>query len=297
MRRAGGREALRIQNAGLAARQRALPERKFGVILADPEWRFEVWSRATGLDRAADNHYPTSALDAIKARDVASIAADDCVLFLWSPGNRVADAIDVMRGWGFAYVSLIVWGKPRAGTGYWVRDKCEILLIGKRGEPPGPAPGTQCESLIPAPLGEHSVKPEIFLEIVERYFPRLPKIELNRRGPPRPGWEAWGNEAEGGGDASLPLDANEGRGEDDAGEPSWWAEARRMRAATPAPRIIDIAVALDRSASSVCCALSAAARETNAARKRSGRQAIGARRKRGDGAPTGEGGEPAGPSP
>jgi N6-adenosine-specific RNA methylase IME4 len=32
--------------------------------------------------------------------------------------------------------------------------------------------------------------------MIEQYFPTLPKIELNRRGPPRPGWDAWGNEAE-----------------------------------------------------------------------------------------------------
>jgi hypothetical protein len=32
--------------------------------------------------------------------------------------------------------------------------------------------------------------------MIEQYYPTVPKIELNRRGPPRPGWSAWGNEAE-----------------------------------------------------------------------------------------------------
>jgi hypothetical protein len=32
--------------------------------------------------------------------------------------------------------------------------------------------------------------------MVEAYFPTLPKIELNRRGPARKGWSAWGNEAQ-----------------------------------------------------------------------------------------------------
>lgn len=45
-----------------------------------------------------------------------------------------------------------------------------------------------------APRGEHSAKPECFFEMIEQYFPNLPKIELNRRGPARPGWDAWGNE-------------------------------------------------------------------------------------------------------
>jgi hypothetical protein len=31
--------------------------------------------------------------------------------------------------------------------------------------------------------------------MIEGYFPNLPKIELHRRGPARPGWDVWGNEA------------------------------------------------------------------------------------------------------
>jgi N6-adenosine-specific RNA methylase IME4 len=244
--------ARETREAALAEKQRALPVEKFNIISADPEWRFNAWSRETGLDRAADNHYPTSDLNVIKARDVASIAADDCVLFLWSPANRVGDAIDVMRGWGFAYVTQIVWGKTRAGTGYWVRDKHEVLLIGRRGKPPAPAPGTQCESLIVAPQGEHSAKPEIFLEIIERYFPNLPKIELNRRGAPRPGWAAWGNEADG----PTPDEAASSPASPEAASsyPVWWSEARRMREA--GARIFDIAAKFCKSPATVHEALS-----------------------------------------
>ena len=49
-------------------------------------------------------------------------------------------------------------------------------------------------AVIEQPRGEHSAKPEAVLELIEACFPSLPKIELNRRGPPRPGWAAWGNE-------------------------------------------------------------------------------------------------------
>jgi N6-adenosine-specific RNA methylase IME4 len=65
-----------------------------------------------------------------------------------------------------------------------------------RGDIPAPAPGTQWDSLIVAPVGEHSAKPEIFLEMVESYYPNLPKIELNRRGAPRPNWYSWGYETD-----------------------------------------------------------------------------------------------------
>jgi hypothetical protein len=36
------------------------------------------------MDRAADNHYPTSVTEVIAERPVAEIAAEDCVLFLWA---------------------------------------------------------------------------------------------------------------------------------------------------------------------------------------------------------------------
>ena len=180
----------------LAAKQLALPNKRYGVIVADPEWRFEPWSRHTGLDRAADNHYPTSCTEVIAARDVQSIAADDCVLFLWATGPMLPHALLIMATWGFNYKSHYVWGKDKVGTGFWNREKHELLLIGTRGNVPCPAPGTQWDSLIMAPRGRHSAKPECFLDMIEQYFPTLPKIELNCRGAPRPGWDAWGNEAD-----------------------------------------------------------------------------------------------------
>ena len=48
--------------------------------------------------------------------------------------------------------------------------------------------------MIEAPRGRHSEKPETFYELIEDYYPNIPKIELNARGL-RAGWDAWGFEA------------------------------------------------------------------------------------------------------
>jgi N6-adenosine-specific RNA methylase IME4 len=178
-----------------AAGNLALPSAaKYGVILADPEWRFEPYSRETGMDRAADNHYPTSATDAIAARPVAEIAADDCVLFLWATVPMLPDALTVMAAWGFKYRTNFTWAKDRIGTGYWNRNKHEHLLVGVKGDVPAPAMGTQRESLLAGDVREHSVKPDWQYELIEAYFPTLPKIELNARRP-RAGWDSWGLDA------------------------------------------------------------------------------------------------------
>jgi N6-adenosine-specific RNA methylase IME4 len=66
--------------------------------------------------------------------------------------------------------------------------------VGTKGAIVAPAMGDQAEGLLSIAATDHSAKPEAFHEIIEHYFPNLPKIELNRRGAPRPGWAAWGNE-------------------------------------------------------------------------------------------------------
>jgi N6-adenosine-specific RNA methylase IME4 len=190
------------REAELGKRQCALPGGRFGVILADPEWRFEPWSRETGMDRAADNHYPTSPTEAIAARmreHIERLAAPDFALLMWATNPMLMDAlriIDALAPLGVVYKTCFGWAKDRIGTGYWNRERHEHLLLATRGAIPAPAMGEQWDSLIAAPAGEHSKKPEVFLEMIEQTFPHLPKIELNRIGPARAGWSAWGNEAE-----------------------------------------------------------------------------------------------------
>ena len=202
----------------LGAKQIALPTKKYGVIVTDDAWDFEVWSRETGMDRHAANHYTVESVrtgkrgvrpeipDPIavalheKTKDRFECAAEDCVLAMWTTVPFQTIATDLMRLRGFHYRSQTMWHKIRPGkgrgTGYWFINEHEVLLLGTRGDIPAPAPGKQWPSVIEAPVGKHSEKPEIFLQMLEEYFPNLPKIEFNRRGPPRPGWGAWGNEAE-----------------------------------------------------------------------------------------------------
>jgi len=188
---------------------------KNGVVVEDYEWDQEVWSRETGMDRHAANHYSVSdtahSPEEIveRTKDRAACAADDCAWFAWTTVPHLAIAIDVLRLRGFRYVSSWAWDKINVGTGYWNRNRHEILLLGIKGNVPCPAPGQQWESLLSIASVEHSAKPEQFLEMIEQYFPTLPKIELNRRGPLRPGWDAWGNEAEKEGEPSSQAEAAE----------------------------------------------------------------------------------------
>jgi N6-adenosine-specific RNA methylase IME4 len=115
---------------------------------------------------------------------------------MWVTSPFLDVAMDVMRFRGFTYKTTIIWDKVVVGTGYWFRNRHEQMLVGTRGNVPAPAPGTQWPSVIVERKRGHSVKPEQSYQMIEQYFPNVPKIELNCRGKPRPGWDAWGNEVE-----------------------------------------------------------------------------------------------------
>ena len=192
--------------AALASGNLALPQKRYGVILADPEWKFETWS-SNGLDRSADNHYSTSETAKIAARPIQDIAAKDCVLFLWATAPMLPHALHVMAAWGFEYKSHRIWDKATPGTGYWFINVHELLLVGTRGNIPAPAPGSQPVSITREAKGPHSIKPTFAYEMIERWFPHLPKIELNAR-QARPGWDSWGLEAPASGDRTRPHDGD-----------------------------------------------------------------------------------------
>jgi len=192
----GKKEKREAKEKDLATKITALPDKKFGVILADPPWKFEFFSDAGANYAGPENHYPLLSTEDIMALPVADIAADDCILFLWATAPMIIQALDVMEAWGFTYKSQFVWVKHKAATGFWSRGRHELLLLGTKGKVPAPAPGDAWESVIEAAARKHSQKPDKVYDLIERYFPTLPKIELNARGQPREGWESWGPEAE-----------------------------------------------------------------------------------------------------
>lgn len=184
-------------------------ERKFGLIVTDNETRFETRSEK-GLSRSPDNHYPTSSVEELMARPVGDLAAKDCVLAYWVTASQLAagNAHKIIEAWGFEPKALYFWDKVVPGNGYWFRDQVEVLIIATRGKPVYPALGTQPTSLLTEQKGDHSAKPNGAMQMLESFFPKTPKIELNRRGAPRDGWWAWGNETAGDEARGITLDAN-----------------------------------------------------------------------------------------
>ena len=165
-----------------------IPAGPFDLILADPPWQMG----APEAPSAPENHYPTMTLVGIAALEIP--AADDCILFVWAVNSMIPEALEVMTAWGFTYKANLCWVKPSIGNGQWARQRHELLLVGIRGAAATPPYEDRPDSVIEAPRGRHSAKPEEAYVRIERAYPQLSKCELFARGRPRLGWTAWGNE-------------------------------------------------------------------------------------------------------
>ncbi len=193
----------------------SLGDAKYGAILADPPWRFQVWSgtevvQARGSKstyKPASVHYQTMPADEIAALPVADLCAEDAVLFMWICWPTLLDALAIIKAWGFAYKTCgFDWMKANTkqidmfrddadalmGMGYWTRANSEPCLLATRGKPK--RLNADVRQGIIAPRREHSRKPDGIHDRIERLVTG-PYIELFAR-QRRPGWDAWGNQTD-----------------------------------------------------------------------------------------------------
>lgn len=174
----------------------SFPSGRFSCILADPPWNFKHFS-AKGHAKSAHAQYTCMDKDDLTLLPVRSVAADDCALFMWATFPMLPDAIVLMQAWGFTYKTGGSWAKRSKtdatwafGTGYIFRSASELLLVGTRGKPDWLNRSER--NLWVAPVRQHSRKPDVVHEMIERLTPG-PRLELFAR-EERPGWTAWGNE-------------------------------------------------------------------------------------------------------
>ncbi len=174
----------------------------FQTVMADPPWRFQNRTGKMAPEHKRLNRYGTMTLEDIMAMPVADIVAEPSHLYLWVPNALLPEGMAVMKAWGFAYKSNLVWHKIRKdggpdgrGVGFYFRNTTELLLFGVRGKNARTlAPGRRQVNFIASQKREHSRKPDEQYPLIESCSPG-PRLELFARGP-RPGWTVWGNQSD-----------------------------------------------------------------------------------------------------
>lgn len=191
---------------------------QFKVIYADPCW---AYYGDPDKDQAAGKHYNTLPYEELVKLSVRNLVDGHGVIFMWATGPKLAEAIDLMRAWGFHYRGIAyVWIKTRRdgtfihGQGVrpsFVKPTTEIVIVGST-QPKGRTLPLHTEKqsqlifspieelvegqeTICAPRGKHSEKPAEVRTRIEELLGDTPRIELFAR-EQAPGWEAWGLEVD-----------------------------------------------------------------------------------------------------
>jgi len=175
--------------------------KKYRTIYADPPWQFQNRTGKVAPEHKRLRRYETMSLQEIKQLPVSEAADEKSHLYLWVPNALLPEGLEVMRAWGFAYKTNIIWEKVRGdgqpdgrGVGFYFRNVTEVLLFGIRGNGNRTLQAGRSQvNLVRAMKREHSRKPDEMISIIEACSP-APYLELFARGD-RPGWDMWGNQA------------------------------------------------------------------------------------------------------
>ena len=175
--------------------------KRYRTIYADPPWQFQNRTGKVAPEHKRLSRYSTMTVPEICRLPVAEAADEKSHLYLWVPNALLPEGLEVMRAWGFAYKTNIIWEKVRKdgmpdgrGVGFYFRNVTEILLFGIRGEKNRTLdPGRSQVNLLRAIKREHSRKPDEFISLIERCSP-APFLEMFARGSRRD-WDMGGNQA------------------------------------------------------------------------------------------------------
>lgn len=173
---------------------------RYRTIVADPPWDYPGGVSAGGTPGKPVGTYelPYDAMttEALAAVPVRELAAKDAWLFLWATNRYLSDAFTLVDEWGFRYRQTLVWHKLGASPfgGTFASNAAEFLIAAARGNPVVITRWANHGSVITHNrMGEHSRKPEVFLDEIEASCPG-PRVELFARRQ-RLGWDTWGHEA------------------------------------------------------------------------------------------------------
>jgi N6-adenosine-specific RNA methylase IME4 len=172
---------------------------RYRTIVADPPWDY-----GTDAKRGVPGRYalrtviPYEAMseNEIAALPVARMAHRRARLFLWATNRHLPAALRIMDAWGFKYAQTLVWHKtgnlsPLGGS--VAPNHAEFLLVGRRGNVGLIGRWPTSVIAAPKPVYEHSRKPDVFLDLVERVSPG-PYVEMFARRA-RFGWDYWGDQS------------------------------------------------------------------------------------------------------
>jgi N6-adenosine-specific RNA methylase IME4 len=169
----------------------------YRVAVADVPWPYDPGNDDPS-DRAT-HPYPTMSIEQIiaEADKVRAIMHADSILWFWANNFHLVrgTATEIVRAWGFEPKTMLTWEKHRFGRGHWLHDQTEHCLVAVRGKPTVELKNQT--TLLRAPRGAHSEKPDAFFDLVESLCPSSASryCYMFARAFERERWDCHGDEA------------------------------------------------------------------------------------------------------
>ncbi len=164
----------------------------FTTIVIDPPWD---WGDEGDHDQKgrAKPDYQTESFENLLARPVGEKAAKDAHIYLWITNRSLPKGFDLLKAWGFRYVTALTWVKPHFGMGNYFRGQTEHVLFGVKGSLALKRKDQGTVFFADRGGSGHSSKPEEFYDLVESCSPG-PYLDIFSR-IERSGWTHWGEDA------------------------------------------------------------------------------------------------------
>jgi N6-adenosine-specific RNA methylase IME4 len=185
----------------------SLNGKKYSVVLIDPPWSYYG---DPNKDGAAGKEYDLMTDEDIKNLPIKSILDKNAYVFMWATCPRLDLAIDTIRSWGLYYRGVgHIWVKTNKEGGVihaqgvpptYSKPTTELILVAtttKKGRPIDLINKAVPQVVLSPRPGAHSVKPNIFHDIIENAFESTTnKIEIFARTKYK-SWDAIGNGIDG----------------------------------------------------------------------------------------------------
>jgi N6-adenosine-specific RNA methylase IME4 len=165
---------------------------KFKTAIIDPPWPYGAASKHEKLSgyvtQEGNDQYPVLSIDDLKNLPVSDVMdQNEAYVFLWTTSPFIPDALAIIKGWNFKYITTLCWYKNTGlGVGYWFRGCHELVLVAKRENAPSIRTGETSvfESIEDGAFASkrlrHSAKPDDLHELIEKQ--REPYVkEINRK--------------------------------------------------------------------------------------------------------------------
>lgn len=178
-----------------------MSEKKYELIYCDPPWSFNNKNTGGSLKSGASAKYKVMNIKDLCEMPVENIAAPDCLLAMWWVGSQPAEALNLVRAWGFTLKTMtgFTWhkltakGKPHFGMGFLTRQDSENCLFAVRGKPK--RVNASVRQFIESRSFVHSRKPAEARDRLVQLMGDVSRIELFATERVE-GWDGFGNKLE-----------------------------------------------------------------------------------------------------